>query len=234
MNIRTTRIAPVLLLVAGLGVLTACEDDVTGPEPAATVYVVHGINGTDLGASEDLPVDVSVSGAGCVLEDVRFRDVEGPLTLPPGSYDIEVRLAAEVPCTGDVAIQASGVQLADGDDVSITAHLTEGGTPTASPFANDVSASGGSARLSARHGAAFGEVDVVVNGSPAFENVPNGAAGTATLESGTYTVQIQTPDNQTTAFEADLSLEAGTLYAAYAVGSVANGTFEVLLQSIDL
>ena len=235
MSIESMRWVPVLALAAGTAVLTGCDDDeVTGPDPRpeAAVYVVHGINGTDLGADEALPVDVFVSGAGCVLEDVRFRDIEGPLTLAAGTYDVEIRLAAEEPCAGGVAIEASGVQLAGGDDVSVTAHLAEGGDPTLSLFGNDLSAADGSTKISPRHAADFGPVDVVVNGQPAYENVPNGASATAVLDPGTYTVAIQTPDNETTAFEADLELAAGTLYAAYAVGSVAGGTFEVLLQAI--
>lgn len=238
MNMSATRFAAALLVAAGAATLTACDDDsaVIGPapQPTATIYVVHGINGTDLGAAEDLPVDVFLSGQGCVLEDVRFRDIEGPLTVPVGTYDVQVRLAAAEPCTGDVAIQANGVQLADGDNVSITAHLAEGGAPTASLFENDLSEAAGKTKISPRHAADFGEVDIVVNGSAAYENVPNGASATAVLDPGTYNVAIQTPDNTTTAFEADLDLQAGTLYAAYAVGTVATGTFEVLLQAIDL
>lgn len=233
MTKRPVRYASVLVL-AGAALLAACDDDeMMGPDPSASVYVVHGINGTDIGASESLPVDVFVSGAGCVLEDVRFRDIEGPLTLDPGTYDVEVRLAAADPCTGNVAIDAPGIQLADGDNVSITAHLTAGGDPTASLFANDLSAADGDTKISPRHAAEFGDVDVVVDGQPAFENVPNGASATAVLDPGTYTVAIQTPDNQTTAFEADLELSAGTLYAVYAVGSVASGSFDVLLQTIQ-
>lgn len=238
MNIDRSSFTAMLVMALSAVAFTGCDDDtdITQPEPLpeATVYVVHGINGTDLGADEALPVDVAVSGVGCVLEDIRFRDIEGPLTLPAGTYDIEVRLAAADPCTGDVAVDASGVQLAGDDDVSITAHLAEGGTPTASVFANDVAAADAKTKVSPRHAADFGPVDVVVNGEPAFENVPSGASGTATLDPGTYAVAIQTPDNQTTAFEADLQLDAGTLYAAYAVGTVANGTFEVILQEIPI
>jgi hypothetical protein len=238
MRTNATKLGAALMVMAGATTLTACSDDsqVLGPTPqaTATIYVVHGINGTDLGAAEALPVDVFISGQGCVLEDVRFRDIAGPLALPTGTYDIRVQLAAAEPCTGDVAIQAAGVQLADGGNVSITAHLAEGGSPTASLFANDVAAATGKTKISPRHAADFGPVDIVVNGSAAYENVPNGASATASLDPGTYTVAIQTPDNTTTAFEADLNLEAGTLYAAYAVGTVAKGTFEVLLQAIDL
>lgn len=235
MKTHLTKLAALLVVAGGALTLAACDDEeMTGPDPRpeAAVYVVHGINGTDIGAGEALPVDVEVSGQGCVLEGVEFREIRGPLTLPAGTYDIRVRLAAQEACTGDVAIEAAGVELTDGDNVSVTAHLAEGGSPTASLFANDVSRADGQARVSPRHAADFGEVDVVVNGSAAFESVPNGAFATAELAPGTYNVQIQTPDNQTTAFEADLTLEAGTLYAAYAVGSVANGTFEVLLQAI--
>ena len=226
--------ASLALVAAGAVALTGCDDDeLTGPEATGDVYVVHGINGTDIGASEALPVDVSVSGQGCVLEAVEFRDIEGPLTLPANTtYDIAVRLAAEDPCTGDVAIEATGVGLEDGDNVSITAHLDAQGSPTATVFANDLSSASGSTKVSPRHAAEFGPVDVVVNGSPAFEEVPNGGSGTATLDPGTYEVAIQTPDNQTTAFSESLQLDAGILYAAYAVGSVENGTFEVLLQTL--
>ena len=228
------KVAALVVVAAGAVALSGCDDEVTGPEATGDVYVVHGINGTDIGASEALPVDVSVSGQGCVLEGVEFRDIEGPLTLPADTtYDIEVRLAAEDPCTGDVAIQASGVGLEDGDNVSITAHLDAQGSPTATVFANDLSSASGSTKVSPRHAAEFGPVDIVVNGSPAFENVPNGASGTATLDPGTYEVAIQTPDNQTTAFSDSLQLDAGTLYAAYAVGSVENETFEVLLQTLS-
>ena len=228
------RIAAMAVVAAGAVALGACDDETTGPEATGDVFVVHGINGTDIGASEALPVDVSVSGQGCVLEGVEFRDVEGPLTLPADTtYDITVRLAADDPCTGDVAIQAGGVGLQNGDNVSITAHLDAQGSPTATVFANDLSSASGSTKISPRHAAEFGPVDVVVNGSPAFEDVPNGGSATATLSPGTYEVAIETPDNQTTAFSDSLQLDAGILYAAYAVGSVENGTFEVLLQTLD-
>ncbi|MGD8726622.1 MAG: hypothetical protein PVH40_03200, partial [Gemmatimonadales bacterium] len=84
----------------------------------AMVYVVHGINGSDLGLGEMLPVDVEVSGS-CVLEGFEFRDIAGPLPLPEGSYDIKVRLADEMsPCSGGVAIDAPGVGVTAGLNAS--------------------------------------------------------------------------------------------------------------------
>jgi len=82
------RVSQPLILLAGLA-LAACNSDTTTPEAIGTtaeadvvivepklssatssdasVSVIHGINGTDLGLSAALPVDVSVNG------DVQLR-----------------------------------------------------------------------------------------------------------------------------------------------------------------
>lgn len=214
--------------------LPSADFDRRGGDPNyGIVYVVHGINGTDLGLDEALPVDVSVNGA-CALTDFRFRDIAGPLRLAAGSYDIQVHLAADAACTGAVAIDAPGIQLPGGANVSIAAHLTDGGAPTASVFVNDISADvhHGLAGLSARHTANFGLVDILVNGGEVFGDVANGQSGTAFVPRGVYNVAIAVADTDILAFEADLTLRPATFYAAYAVGTPANGTFEVILQTI--
>lgn len=203
------------------------------PAPGnASVFVVHGINGTDVGLSEALPVDVSVGGA-CALPNFTFRTIEGAIELPAGSYDIAVSLA-DGACTGPVVIDAPGVALGDGDVVSIVAHLTADGIPTASVFPTDISAVPGRARVIARHTADFGEVDVVVDGGVAFAGVPNGVQGAADLRPGRHTVAITPAGGGAAAFSTPLVLRPFTAYVAYAVGTPENGTFEVLLQSIGL
>jgi hypothetical protein len=198
-----------------------------------TVYVVHGINGLDLGPDETLPVDVSVNGA-CALTDFQFRDIAGPLMLDEGSYDIKVSLADPTPCGGAVAIDAPGVFLPAGANVSIVAHLAEGGAPTATVFANDLTRNPGRAQLIPRHAADFGLVDIVFDGAVVFEDVPNGAQGVATVRPGQHEVAIAVADTDTRAFEATLVLRPFTMYAAYAVGTPANGTFDVILQALDI
>ncbi len=232
--------AALTLLSAAL--LAACAGSEAPVEPLAakraaassstdaTVYVVHGINGTDLGAAESLPVDVSVNGA-CALTALPFRQIAGPLSLPAGPYDIQVRLASVTPCDGPIAIDAPGVLLAAGTNSSIVAHLTETGTPTASVFENDIAAVPGRARLIARHTAAFGAVDVLLNGSVAFASVTNGQQGSAVVRPGRSTVVIAPAGTDIRAWEATLALRPFVTYAAYAVGTPANGTFEVLLQT---
>lgn len=199
----------------------------------ATVYVVHGINGTDLGEAEALPVDVQVDG-NCVLTGVEFRDIEGPLTLPEDDYDLAVRIAAEEPCTGPVAVEADDVPLEEGDNVSIAAHLNADGEPTLTPFTNDVSAEPGRTRISARHAANFGAVDLVVDGSKPFTGLTNGNQVGDFLRPGEHTVAITPAGSMTRVFELTTDFEPFVLYAAYAVGSPGNDTFEVLLQTIEV
>lgn len=202
------------------------------PAPA-TVYVVHGINGRDLGAVESLPVDVSLNGA-CALQGFTFRTITGPLEIPAGTYDIQVRLAnAAAPCTGPVAIDARGVALAQGRTVSVVAHLTPEGAPTASVFENPSSPSRGRATVVARHTAAFGAVDVLANRKVAFAGVLNGQQGATSVRPGRTTLAINVAGTSTTAWSARLVLRPFTTYIAYAVGTPGNDTFEVLLQQID-
>ena len=258
MRLRAMRMGAIFLLLA-LGT-AGCEamDETVAPQqnaasernnsrsPAgddgddlATVYVVHGINGADLGASESLPVDIAVNGS-CVLEGVEFRDVEGPLSLEEGSYDLAVYLAGDSPCAGDPAIEASDVELDDDDNVSITAHLNASGEPTLTPFTNDVSAKPGKTRISARHAANFGAVDVVVDGAKPFTGVTSGQQAGAFLRPGSHTVALTPEGTMTRVFELTDDFEPFTLYAAYAVGTPRSedaemeSTFEVLLQTIEV
>lgn len=210
-----------------------------GGDDGATVYVVHGINGIDLGASEALPVDVAVNG-NCVLEGVEFGDIEGPLRLDEGSYDLAVYLSGETPCAGDPAIEAGDVGLDEVDNVSIAAHLDASGSPILTPFTNDVSAKPGKTRIFARHAANFGAVDVVLDGTRPFTGVMNGQQGGAFLRPGSHTVALTPEGSMTRVFELTDDFEPFTLYAAYAVGTPraddadVESTFEVLLQTMEV
>jgi hypothetical protein len=211
------------------------EADPVAPTPVnASVYVLHGINGTDLGAAAALPVDVSVNGT-CTLQGFEFKEFAGPLSLPAGTYAIAVSPANTMtPCSNAPVISAN-VPVTEGLNATIVAHLAAGGAPTASVFVNDFAAS--SPQLSARHAADFTGVDVAVNVGTAseveFSNLLNGAqAGGGLGATGTYRVTIAPTGTSTYVFDQNLTLTAGTFYAAYAVGTPANSTFEVVLQAI--
>lgn len=199
----------------------------------ATVYVVHGINGADLRLPSALPVDVEVNGA-CALPGFTFKKIAGPLSLPEGEYDIRVRLAATPACSGTAVISVDDLPLAADANVSIVAHLNAAGAPTASVFENDVDAAPGRAKIAARHVAQFGAVDIGLNGARPFTGVLNGQGATATVGAGRATVAVFPAGAASAALTQHVTLRANELTAYYAVGTPANGTFELLEQRLTL
>ncbi len=223
------------IMLAAVVAAGCSDDDPVAPTPVnASVYVLHGINGTDLGAAAELPVDISVNGT-CTLQGFEFKEIAGPLSLPAGTYAISVSLAnTATPCSNQAVISAD-VPVTEGLNATIVAHLAVGGTPTASVFVNDFDAS--SPQVFARHAADFSGVDVAVNVGTAsevsFSNLLNSAqAGGGLGATGTYRVTIAPTGTTTYVFDQTLQLAAGTFYAAYAVGTPTNNTFEVVLQAI--
>lgn len=187
----------------------------------ASVYVVHGINGGDLGLEQALPVDVYVNG-GLAIEDFTFKSVVGPLALPAGTYDVEIRLAN----TDTTVIQAA-VPFGSGENATVIAHLTEGGAPTASKFTNDVSLPGFlRSRVIAHHTAAAPAVDVYLKRLPFFsplvvQDFANGEQATALVNWGIYRLWL-TPRGVDTPVlgPATAFFIPRTTYLVYAVGSI--------------
>ena len=178
---------------------------VTTQSANASLRVVHGINGADLGLESALPVDVYVAEANaCLLQGFEFTEVAGPLSLAAGTYTVTISLAdASNPCGGPVAIGPAPLPLEAGKDYTAIAHLTDAGAPTASLFATpdaDLAAPGYS-RLVAHHTAWAPAVDVLANRggagnvpvAPIFEGVPNGASGNLDLRPGNWTAYLGLP-----------------------------------------
>lgn len=188
------------------------------------VVVVHGV--------PDLTVDVYVNGS-LTLEDFEFGDVAGPLTLPAGTYDLEVYPADADPSSTDPAL-AGSTDLPGGAFASIAAYLQEGGDATLGVFVeNNAPTDAGNARITARHLADFGAVDVLANDGAVWEGVTNGVGADTDVPADTYNIKITAAGDATTvAFDADLSLAEGTNTIAYAIGSVAGGSFQVASSSI--
>jgi hypothetical protein len=188
------------------------------------VIVVHGV--------PDLDVDVYVNGD-LTLEGFQFGDVAGPLALPEGSYEIAIFAAGADPAADSPALEGSA-DLPAGAVATIAAYLEEGGAPTLGVFVeNNSEIDAGNARVTARHLADFGAVDVLANDSPAFEGVTNGQGADVDVPADTYNIKITAAgDAETVAFDADVPLAEGTNTIAYAIGSVEGGTFEVVTAAI--
>lgn len=208
----------------------------------ATITVVHGIPGADLGLADELPVDVLVNGEICLLTDFEFGDISDRVQLAPGTYDVEVRLS-DGACGGAVAIDAPGVEVPAGVNASIVAHLDTEGAPTASVYVNDLDPAGlYRARVAVHHTANAPAVDITATRT--FEggrwsnpfihvsDVENPAQAVADTWVGPYEVEIFPAGGDEPVFAAPVSL-VGSYYAVYAVGSLENGTFTLLVDVQD-
>ena len=213
-----------------------------GGDEDALVTVIHGITGEDVGGSPELPVDVHVEGLGCVLRDFQFGEVSPRLDVPPGSYDIEVRLS-DGDCGGPVAVSAPDVPFEAGENATVIAHLSAEGAPTASKFVNDVSGARlFEGRLSLHHTAAAPAVDIDVfrrffiffRKVLGLEGVTNGLSADEDLVGGRYTVTIA-PAGGHPIFDQKIRIRREELLSVYAVGSVAGGTFQLITdhQALD-
>jgi hypothetical protein len=219
----------------------------------ASVYVVHGIPGHDIGASADpaLPVDVLVNNSVCLLKGLKFGEVAGPFTIPAGTYDFKISLANTLsPCSNSAVIDASGVSFVAGENASVVAYLTPASDPTAGKFDNDLSPTpAGQARVILHHTAAAGAVDIVLQ-RPRGPNphtlklsgVTNGAQAAAYVTTSGFgsltsllepSLTVYPSGSRSAVFGPErLSLDAQSAYLLYAVGSPTTGTFTVIKKEI--
>ncbi len=206
-------------LLLGGGTASAAAADM------ASVTVVHGIPNT--------PVNVFVNGKS-TLADFKPLTVAGPLELPAGTYDVKVYPAADTAGTGTPVIQASATVTA-GENVSLVAHLSADGKPTITPYVNDTSSiAAGSGRLIVRHDAAAPAVDVRANEKVAFSGLVNPKEVSADLPAGTISADVVLAGTSTVVIgPADVTVKEGTDTIVYAVGSAADKTLGVVVQSIS-
>ena len=214
------RLALLALALALVPATAALADSHTGD-----VIVVHGVPG--------LTVDIYVNGD-LTFEDSEFGDVFGPLALPADSYNIEIYAAGADPMSTDPALEGSA-DLPAGAVATIAAYLEEGGAPTLGVFVeNNSSTDAGFARITARHLADFGAVDILANDGEVWGDVTNGIGADTDVPADTYNIKITAAnDPGTVAFDADLPLAEGTNTIAYAIGSVEGGTFQVAAATLS-
>lgn len=192
----------------------------------ATVTVIHGIDGRDLGAAQALPVDVVVNGD-VALPNFTFGTTV-TTALPAATYNIQVRLAG----TSTTVINAN-VPLAAGENATIIAHLSAAGAPTASKFTNRIQRIPGLIPITYHHTAAAPAVDVYQSFRFLFlrtvAGLQNGRSRTA-WASNRHVAVFVTPANRLLPVlgPAELSLEPRRSYFVYVVGSAAGAAGNTL------
>ncbi|MEF8821147.1 MAG: DUF4397 domain-containing protein [Halovenus sp.] len=196
------------------------EDDTTGEEPAmGNLRVAH--------LSPDAPnVDVYVDGDP-VLEDVAFGTFSDYLALEAGSYDVQVTAAGDQ----ETVVFDETIELTEGSfTAAAIGEVGEANQPFAvSILEDDRSDPGDQARVRAVHASPDApNVDITVasSGDVLFGDVPFGAAGTATVPAGQYTLEIRpaTENNDGDVVDTfDVEVEAGMVYTVAAVGYLEPG-----------
>ena len=213
-----------LPVISALAALVVFGGPAAAQEADASVVVVHGI--------ADTPVDVYVNDE-LTLEDFTYETVTDPLSLPPGDYALAVRPADADPAS-DPILEADAT-LAAGNNVTVIAHLSEGGDPTLTAFVNDVSTTAaGQGRLVVRHTAAAPAVDVLAGGEAVFTDLTNPNEAKADLPAGTVSASVALAGTTDPVIgPADVPVVEGQATIVYAVGSAEAANLGVLVQTID-
>ena len=156
-----------ILALATLGVANA---------HAASVTVIHGINGLDLGATRELPVDIAVNGT-CALKGVQFTQ-STKVALVKGLYRLTVH-----PSDGKCAAKAVIDQTVTIDDrtakasLAVVASLNSSGTPTLAVYDNTVLAVAVGVRHVALAPSVFVKIAAAGYPSQPAKRVTNGGEG---------------------------------------------------------
>lgn len=221
---RRALIAGAVPALAALGLAATVPAQAAGSQQA-TVYVFHGVPGltVDVYANDDL-----------LVEDFEPGDITDPVELPGGSYDLAVYPADADPASTEPAIEAEGVDVPGGANVTVAAHLNASGQPTLTPFVNDLSTiPAGQGRLSVRHTAAAPAVDILAGGQPALTGLTNPNEDSAELPAGTVEAAVALAGTTEPVIgPADVTVREGALTAVYAWGSAEDGNLALAVQTI--
>jgi hypothetical protein len=143
---------------------------------AATITVIHGINGLDLNAASELPVDIAVNGS-CALKGVKFTQSTA-VELGTGTYSITVH-PADGKC-GAASVIKESLIIDDKNSfasLSAVASLSASGAPQLLLF-NNTQDLGFPSTLAVRHAAfaapVFVKFDIVGYRKSPATRVSNG------------------------------------------------------------
>ena len=190
----------------------------------AMVSVFHGIPG--------MTVDVYANGDE-LIGDFKPGTVTDPQSLDAGTYDIQIFEAGQDPA-GTPALEKK-IEVPEGANATVAAHLSADGEPELTAFTNDVSqVDAGKARLTVRHVAAAPAVDVRAGGQPVFSDLTNPKEDTAEVDAGTLNTDVVLAGTDTVAIgPADLKLGEGTSAIVYAWGSADDKNLALATQTLS-
>lgn len=151
------------------------------------VYVVHAFPGPDVdvyvyGAGDERPEDPALAG-------FAPQDVEGPVSLPAGTYTVDITAPGE-----DDALLSQDLDVPGGVNVTVVAHPTGEGELAVTAFVNDMSdIACGEARVEVRHTAQAPEV-FLSTGDTELGSISLGEVFAADVPAGDLPVTVALED----------------------------------------
>jgi len=191
------------------------------------IILIHGIPGVD--------VDILANGEP-VAEEFGFGD---RIDLSDLAGETLEELTVLVAGSDAVAIDAGDVLLPNAGNTTVLAHLDEIGDPTLTLFSNDTSAiSAGEGRLTFRHAAAAGPVDIKIDDAPASRGLDNAREIAADLRARDVAVEVLafSEDGGETVIipKQDVPVTEGESIVVYVVGSPGDNSVTVLTDVVSL
>jgi hypothetical protein len=223
---RLTRALATVAVAAGASVGVALAAPLSAQAAdTAMVSILHAVPNT--------PVDVCANGK-ALLTNFQPGTLTDPQSLPAGSYDLKLT-AANSGCGAAAVLEAKGVNVPAGANITVVAHLSESGSPQLTPYVNDVSAvPAGKARLTVRHDAAAPAVDARAGGTPVVTNLTNPNGKSLVTNAGTVSADVVLAGTGTVVIgPADVTLKEGTSTIVYAWGSANDKNLKLAVQTIS-
>lgn len=228
----------VLIVPAAAGATASRHDRAPA---GAQVYVVHGLPLPDSVTGPGTPVDVYVNGDR-LLDDFTFGTTAGPVTLPAGTYDVQVRTPDGVTTLIDRSVQVP----ARGSFSLVASYVDAAGTPGLNVFSNDTSRPWrGFGAIALHHAAAAPAVDVDLGLFPLTRKQPrlkiqavsgavNGAQARFVLPTWlAYTADVRVAGTDQVVLPLDdVRVQRNVLTNVYVVGSAAGGTLQAVVSTI--
>jgi hypothetical protein len=223
---RIVRALATVALAAGasVGVAVAASPSAQAAG-TAMISILHAVPNT--------PVDVCANGKP-LLTNFQPGTLTDPQNLPAGSYDLKLT-AANSGCGAAAVLEAKGVNVPAGANITVVAHLSESGAPQLTPYVNDVSAvPAGKARLTVRHDAAAPAVDVRAGRTAVITNLTNPNEKSLVTGAGTVSADVVLAGTTTVAIgPADVTLKEGTSTIVHAWGSTKDNNLRLAVQTIS-
>lgn len=214
-----------ITIAVAVAAVTVAPASAGAQSATPAIALIHGIPGTTVDLVVDGTVVLDAFAPGSIVDITSFagRTLNNVEVVADDTGDTVIGPVAtlDVPATGNW---------------SLIAHLDAAGTATLSSFENNLGdLTTGEARLTVRHTAEAGPVDLVLGDQRPVTNAANGASAELELPDGTLTDASIAPTGEAPIKDvAGVDLAANTNTIVYVVGSAEDDTLDFVVQIIEL